>query len=131
MSKRHPPEGAVGAFVIALICIAPIGCIRDYGTGGTGELVVAKDELRVIQSTTLEQVAVPPTTQISATQPTTQPVPEVHLTLEEVRQLALQNNLDLHVELARPPAADVALAAQAAAQQHGQEEPQMNANERG
>ena len=102
MSNRQPWEGAVRAFVIAVVYIASQGCVRDYGTGGTGEMVVPRDELRQVQSTTLEQVAVPPTTQILATQPATQPVPEVQLTLEEVRQLALRNNLDLHVELLEP-----------------------------
>src|SRR5688572_2022376 len=103
MSNRYWREGAVGAFIISLFLITTGGCVRNYGTGGTGELVIPKDETRVIVSTDLTPVATEPTTTIAATQPSTQPAPpEVHLTLEEVRQLALQNNLDLRVELLEP-----------------------------
>ena len=103
MSNRYWREGAVGAFIISLIHVAAGGCVGDAGTGGTGELVIPKDETRVIVSTDLTPVATEPTTTIAATQPATQPAPpEVHLTLEEVRQLALQNNLDLRVELLEP-----------------------------
>ena len=102
MNSRYCREGAVGAFII--ICVALLGgCVRDFGTGGTGELVIPQSEMRVIESPELAAVADPrPTTAIAATQPATQPAPEVHLTLEEVRQLALQNNLDLRVELLEP-----------------------------
>ena len=83
------------------------GCIKNFGTGGTGELVVPKDQLRVVKPTDLDAVAInPPTTQeattLPTTRPATRPAPTIQVTIEEVRRLALQNNLDLRVELLNP-----------------------------
>ena len=84
------------------------GC-RDAGMGGTGEIVVPHQALREIDMVDPAEFAVAPPTTMPTTMPatlptraTTQPVRDVPLTLAEVRRLALQNNLDLKVELFAP-----------------------------
>lgn len=101
MSEARIREGAVAAFVILLPLILP-GC-RDFGTGGTGEIVVPRDTLRTINATDLHQVAnTQPARQVTATQPATEPAPQRDLTIEDVRLMALHNNLDLRVQLVEP-----------------------------
>lgn len=101
------------------VCVAvstfALGC-RHFGTGGTGELVVRKRMLREIDAINVADYAVPapplatqPAT-MALTRPTSRPVPaEYKLTIEEVRRLALQNNLDLRVELVNPAIAQASL----------------------
>jgi outer membrane protein len=114
MNNRQSWEGAVGAFSIILLLVIAAGC-RNFGTGGTGELVVPPERLRNIEATDLHEVAVPePMTEIPTTAPATQPAPEVLLTIEEVRQMALQNNLDLRVELIEPTIARTFVSAEEA-----------------
>ena len=84
------------------------GCFR-FGTGGTGELVVRERTLREIEAVDVSKYAVPapplttqPTTS-ALTRPTSRPAPVEHpITIENVRRLALRNNLDLRVELINP-----------------------------
>ncbi|MGH7179721.1 MAG: TolC family protein [Tepidisphaeraceae bacterium] len=91
------------------------GC-QNFGTGGTGELVVPRATLRQIDEvrienlpTTQQSVLTPvsatrPSTQAStqpASQPSTQPA-QMALSISDVRRLALQNNLDLKVEYFNP-----------------------------
>jgi outer membrane protein len=93
---------------LSLFLLAPsAGCTDRFGTGGTGELVIPRNQLRVINTTDLSTVVVvPPTTQdattLPTTRPATRPAAQVSVTIEEVRRLALQNNLDLKVELLNP-----------------------------
>ncbi|MEA2709384.1 MAG: outer membrane protein [Phycisphaerales bacterium] len=82
------------------------GC-RDAGRGGTGEIVVPRETLREIESSDPADFALAPPTTAPTTLPSTrpaatQPLRDVKLTIEEVRQLALKNNLDLHVDLFAP-----------------------------
>src|SRR3954468_13103328 len=88
--------------VVLCICFSVIGC-RNFGTGGTGELVVRQRVLREIDAVEISQFAVPapplatqPSTQ-ALTQPSTRPTPpeERRILIEDVRRLALRNNLDL------------------------------------
>ena len=66
-------------------------------------MVVPKQQLREIRGMDLNQVAtILPATTEPSTQPATQPTTEVTITLDEVRQMALENNLDLKVELLNP-----------------------------
>ena len=89
------------------------GCTFGYGRGASGELVVPRDRLRSIQPATMEQIAASapkPAAAIPATLPTTLPAPlneqrEVSLTIEDARRLALENNLELRVELFEPAVA--------------------------
>lgn len=79
------------------------GCQSDFGVGGTGERVVAKEKLHTIQPFDMTEVA---TTQAS-TEPSTRPSAttqsvSVPLTIEQVRQMALQNNLEIKVTLIDP-----------------------------
>jgi outer membrane protein TolC len=90
------------------------GC-KDFGQGGTGELVIPRQELRGIGSMQFEPVpATGPTTQIATTRPSTQPAQQVPLSIEEARQMALANNLDLKVELLSPTIAKQAVSEEAA-----------------
>jgi outer membrane protein TolC len=97
--------------LVALLCaLANSGCrVPSYGTGGTGEWVVPQDTLHRIDGLDLQAVATTqpatrPSTQpyLPTTLPSTQPVSQIELTIEEVRQSALQNNLDIRVDLFDP-----------------------------
>lgn len=94
------------------------GC-SNFGTGGTGEMVVPPQRLRAIEPTRMEDLAVAPVTTRPSTQATTLPttVPaatdprrEVPMTIEEARRLALEHNLDLQVELYNPAVAKTSVA---------------------
>jgi outer membrane protein TolC len=95
---------------LALAACLFAGC-RDAGIGGTGEIVVSRERLHDIEAINPSDYATaPPPTTVPSTLPTlpstrstTQPLKDVKLTLEDVRRLALQNNLDLKVELYSPP----------------------------
>lgn len=112
-----PPRHHLLIFpLLALACCAPAGCFRDVGRGGTGELVVPRERLRVIEGTDLAELSErppePPSTR-PTTQPATQPSgsapAEVTLSLADVRELALRHNLDLAVELLEPTIARTSL----------------------
>jgi len=95
-------RGLFSFLLPSALCILPLAC-RDFGTGGTGELVVPKEQLHDIQGMDLSQVATTlPATTEPTTFPATQPAAEVTITLDEVRQMALQNNLQLKVDLLSP-----------------------------
>lgn len=91
------------------------GC-RKFGTGGTGEYIAPKQQLREI-----EPLALSPTSR-PATIPTTlhwtsstQPLPaDVKLSLTDARRMALANNLDLRIELFNPQIARESLNAERA-----------------
>src|SRR4051794_18741486 len=89
---------ALFPIVACAIALTFAGC-RDAGIGGTGEIVVPRETLRDIEGADPGKFAVTPATTVPSTQPSTrastQPLKDVQLTIEEVRQLALQNNLDL------------------------------------
>ena len=99
------PASRIAAVILALLLFS-IGCQDQFGTGGTGERVVPATVLHRIDSLDLRpsQAATAP-----ASQPATQPAPEISLGIEECRRLALQNNLDLKVELFNPTIARTSL----------------------
>jgi outer membrane protein TolC len=102
--------------LLLALAISFCGC-RDIGRGGTGEVVVARQTLRQIDSSTPADFGrpspVPPTT-LPSTRATTQPLEKVELTLADVRELALRNNLDLEVERIAPSLARESLNAEEA-----------------
>lgn len=98
---------------LALCMLSSAGC-KDFGAGGTGELVVPQARLREIEPMDLTQVATTQPTTEPSTQPATRPVEKITLTLEEVRQLALRNNLELHVSLLDPTISRTVLTAEQA-----------------
>jgi len=76
------------------------------GAGATGEYTVARQRTRQIEEVAPESLPSlgPATTQpfvLSTTRPTTQ-VTQIPVTLDQVRRWALQNNLDLKVDLLDP-----------------------------
>lgn len=93
----------VTAVVLSVLWVLG-GCIDSFGKGGTGEVVVPTARLRDIDATDMRAFAAtaPSTQPIAATAPTTKPLEQVKLTVAECRQLALQNNLDLKVDLLNP-----------------------------
>lgn len=107
------PRVATTSAVLGLSCVFVVGCTFGFGRGATGELVVPRHRLRVIEPATMEQIAASaPAAAAPAptTLPTTLPAPlaeqrEVSLTVEEARRLALENNLELRVELFEPAVA--------------------------
>jgi outer membrane protein TolC len=108
---------AILCFVIVAGSLAG-GC-KNIGTGGTGEMVVPESTLRDITTVDPAEFATTaPTTAPStlpSTRASTQPFREVPLRLEDVRELALRNNLDLKVELFNPALAREAVSEQEAA----------------
>ena len=98
--------------------LALAGC-NNIGTGGTGEMVVPESTLREIKTVEpAEFASTPPTTAPSTlptTRATTRPYRKVSLGVADVRRIALQNNLDLQVELYTPALAREALSEQEAA----------------
>src|SRR5688500_1167722 len=105
---RRPLCLCVSVAPLFLLLLAP-GCVRNFGTGGTGEMVVPRRVLREVEAIDVSRYAVPaapletqPTT-TALTRPSTRPAPaEQPITVEEVRRLALRNNLDLRVALVDP-----------------------------
>jgi outer membrane protein TolC len=88
-------------FLPFAFCLLPlIGC-QNFGTGGTGEMIVPETRLRQVEALDLSPDEVAVVTTLPATQPATQPV-EVTIMLDEVRQMALHNNLSLQVFLLDP-----------------------------
>jgi outer membrane protein len=98
----------IGRVVVRVVCCgAAVGwlCACDFGKYERG-YPVSEDVLRRVEAARLEEVSEGPPTTLPATQPATLPatraVGEVRLTIEEVRRDALENNLDLRVELFNP-----------------------------
>ena len=90
--------------------ISLLGC-KDYGVGGTGELVVPREKFHDFNQLSL---TTRPATE-PATLASTQPAPlSIDLTIEQARRNALANNLDLRVELLDPTVANEALNAERA-----------------
>lgn len=93
------------ALLSLLGCLLVAGC-QNFGVGGTGEIVVPQQRVQTIESLDLSACA---TTQ-PASEPATQPAPqELAITLEQVRQMALANNLDLKVEMLNPAISQASL----------------------
>src|SRR5688572_30982897 len=93
-------------FALAATCAAAAGlCACDFGKYDDG-YPVSQRVLRTVEATSLEDFSTsPPTTlptTLPATLPATQPVAEIRLTIEEARQSALENNLELRVVLFDP-----------------------------
>ena len=97
-----------------LLALLLFGCVGDLGQGGSGELVVPRERMRAVEPATMEdfEAAAPggPKRPPPTTLPTTLPAAlagqrEVPLTIEDARRLALENNLDLRVELFAPAVA--------------------------
>lgn len=83
-----------------------LGGCRDFGAGGTGEFTPPTAQLRQVHTNEPENFPSlgPAATQpfiLSTTQPTTQ-ITEMPVTLQQVRQWAIQNNLELKVDLLDP-----------------------------
>ncbi|MGE5610963.1 MAG: TolC family protein [Bacillota bacterium] len=106
----------VPALIVVSAWVAMIGCDGSFGTGGTGEWTVPKETLRGIDATEMSQLATRPTTvpttqslTPATTRSTQTPPPEVRISLDEVRQATLQNNLDVQVQLLNPTIAKQAI----------------------
>src|SRR5205823_5284445 len=94
--RRMPSVGGTAVVIVVLLGLLLAGCFQDAGTGGTGEIVVAATKLHEVG-----KFDPTPATTEPATRPTTAPA-AVELTIEQCRQYALHNNLDLRVELLNP-----------------------------
>jgi outer membrane protein TolC len=99
------------------------GCDYPFGRGGTGEMVVPRRQLREIEPTSMDSLSTRAPTTAPTTGPSTLPTTlptdprvsrEVPLTIEQARQLALENNLDLRVDLLNPAIARASLSEEAA-----------------
>lgn len=104
--------------VVAALVLA--GC-RDFGAGGTGERRLVDASLREIRRRDLSDLALPepqtaPAGQPAppATTPPTRDAPPRPLSLDEARELALENNLDLAVARLEPSIASERLKAERA-----------------
>jgi outer membrane protein TolC len=95
-------------FIALVLCALTSGCDANFGTGGTGELVVPPARLRAVEPVTMQSLSreapttVPSTMTLPTTLPALKPPAEMTLGIEEARRLALEHNLDLRVELLDP-----------------------------
>lgn len=105
--RRLPFRVLVGS----LLVIGIVGCRDDFGTGGTGELVIPHREFQEVSSLDLHASAATTRPATEPALPTTQPGPEVTLSIEDCRRLALANNLDLRVTSFNPAIAHTTLTA--------------------
>src|SRR5437868_6877309 len=105
---RMNQEKATRHFVCLLMLLALCSSCQNFGAGGTGEMVVpparlhdaeAMDLTPNIVTTQPNQPATWPTTLASTTQPV---LAELTISLAEARRMALENNLDLRVQLLNP-----------------------------
>ena len=98
------------ASVVFFLVLLP-GCFKDFGVGGMGEMVVPPERLHDVQNFNPQNFSsgqAPPTQ--PSTRPESQPSPpEIMLTLQECRALALRNDLDLKVELYSPSISETAV----------------------
>jgi outer membrane protein TolC len=115
-------------FAASCACITClVGCYPGLGVGRTGEYRVPRARTREIKTLDLNAASLPRTPETApatrgavaqstqpTTEPATQPVREVILSLADVRRLALENNLDLRVELLNPKIARQSLSAEQA-----------------
>jgi len=122
-SRRGLPFAPPGLLFALAVCALLAGCNYPFGRGGTGEMVVPRGQLRVVEPTSMEALSTrAPTTAPAtgpSTLPTTLPEPlrgmrEVPLTIEAARRLALENNLDLRVDLLNPAIARATLGQESA-----------------
>src|SRR5882724_6643099 len=99
-------------WLFATFSIVASGCQDNLGTGGSGELVIPREQLRRIEPLDLRDsvAATQPSTQ-PTTQPAGPPPAEVALGIEDCRRMALVNNLDLQVQLFAPALAHTQLTA--------------------
>lgn len=79
-------------------CLLLLASCQPYG----GAEMYPEKRLRNVESLDLRPMEVAPTTTKPTTQATTQAAVEYTITLEEVRQLALQNNLELKISRIAP-----------------------------
>src|SRR3954467_776931 len=56
-----------------LLAIGLSGCVKDFGTGGTGELVIAQERLRRVERLDPDAFAKPPEAAAPLTMPATEP----------------------------------------------------------
>lgn len=92
--------------LLILLSFIITGCGNDAGIGGTGEIVVPVQTLREVNAFEPAKA--------SASQPTSKPTTapaQVELSIEQCRRFALQNNLDLKVDLLNPTIAKESLSA--------------------
>jgi outer membrane protein TolC len=103
-------------YLLATTNLFAAGC-ADFGTGGTGEVVVPPEAFLNVETLDLPAVDEPP---VPEDLPTSRPDPFagqqiIELTVEEARRLALENNLDLRAALLDPTAAGFAVRQEQAA----------------
>src|SRR2546423_10120681 len=111
MTRTRPPISPPG---ICLPALAPCpGCFESAGKGGPGDIVVPREKLQQINNFDPAAASRPSSRPGAASRPSTAPA-QVQLTIEECRRFALQNNLDLRVELLNPTIARESLSAEEA-----------------
>lgn len=109
MSKNSAERISV-LIVVALLLTTVAGCTRLRKEDRFGEFKVPREKLRQIETLDLKDMK---SEEKTPAEPNAAP-PELTLTLEEARALALQHNLDLKVELLAPTIAAEAVNAEEA-----------------
>src|SRR3954454_994460 len=111
---RRSLRARIGVHLCSSVVVLICGCQQDFGTGGTGEMVVPKETLHHVDSLDERGLATTRATTEPSTRPASTQAVEVPLTLQQVRQMTLQNNLDLKVDLLNPTIARQNLGAEEA-----------------
>ncbi|HEX4795993.1 MAG TPA: hypothetical protein VH370_19550, partial [Humisphaera sp.] len=100
--KVHLPALQFLAILLASLSFTLLQGCDHFGTGGTGEMVVPPERFHQVQSTEFPVASTQPSTNPTTNPTVENPPPELVLSLQECRAIALQNNLDLKVSLYQP-----------------------------
>src|SRR3954462_788432 len=94
----------ISLLTITLSVFYLAGCFENFGAGGTGERVIPREKLREVHRTSLEEMSAAsnpagsPASTHPPPAPTSRPAADrIELSIEQARQWALANNLDLRV----------------------------------
>src|SRR4051812_8151255 len=123
MSKRRRVVGFIlaGMTTVAGASVGLVGLVgcKDIGRGGAGGWGVPGSELREIKTIEPEHYATAPPTTAPSTMPSTrastQPLRDVPITVDDVRRMTIQNNLDIKVDVVSPALSRENLSAEEAA----------------
>jgi outer membrane protein len=120
MSKKFSMAGYCLIFFIGLEMICITGCRKQYAREKFYEIKVKPARLRQIETLDLKQAQSEPNKPVDVNEV---PPKELELTLEQCRAMALENNLDLKVQLISP-----AIAAQRVSEEEARFESAFTSN---
>jgi outer membrane protein len=112
---RRTARAGAPTILCVVVLFSLAGC-SNFGAGGTGEMVIPPERFHAVQALELQKAPMSQASTVPTTQPASDtPPPELVLSLEECRAIALKNNLDLKVDLYTPAMAHTSVTEEQAA----------------